>query len=157
VSVKRIVIDASVALKWRLDDEEAKDEAKAMLQDFPDGRIELIAPGLFDYEVTNALKVAVVRGRIGEQDALNAITAYQSLGIERIDFRPLLVATFQLEAQANEQRDQSGLRGQSQKVGRQKVGRDDRQTVCATTEAEGIGGADSRQPEAIRRVVCTVD
>jgi predicted nucleic acid-binding protein len=99
VSVKRIVIDASVALKWRLDDEDAKDEARAMLRDFLDGRIELIAPGLFDYEVTNALKVAVVRGRIGEQDALNAITAYQSLGIERFDLRPLLVATFQLANQ----------------------------------------------------------
>ena len=34
MSVKRVVIDASVALKWRLRDEEATMQADALLDDF---------------------------------------------------------------------------------------------------------------------------
>lgn len=46
MSAERIVIDASVALKWRLRGEEADAEAEALLDDFLGGRIRLIAPTL---------------------------------------------------------------------------------------------------------------
>jgi len=42
VSGKRIVIDASVALKWRLRDEEATQQADALLEDFLAGKLELL-------------------------------------------------------------------------------------------------------------------
>lgn len=59
MSGKPIVIDASVALKWRLRDEEATAQADALLDDCLTGALELLTPTLFDYEITNALKVAV--------------------------------------------------------------------------------------------------
>ncbi len=62
MSAKSVVIDASVALKWRLRDEDATDQAEALRNDFLAGRLELITTTRFDYEVTNALKVAMVMG-----------------------------------------------------------------------------------------------
>jgi predicted nucleic acid-binding protein len=71
VSIKRIVIDSSVALKWRLRDEEATMQADALLDDFSAGKLHLLAPTLFEYEIANALKVAMTLGRISEYDALS--------------------------------------------------------------------------------------
>ena len=71
---KRLVIDASVALKWRLRDEEATDQADALLEDFLAGKLELLTPTLFDYEIANALRVAVTRQRLSEPDAEAALT-----------------------------------------------------------------------------------
>jgi predicted nucleic acid-binding protein len=96
VSVERIVIDASVALKWYLLDEDHTAEADALAVDFFSGKIKLLAPALFDFEVTNTLKVAVVRNRISEPDALAAISRFQLLGIERHDFLPLQNDAFRL-------------------------------------------------------------
>ena len=39
MSGRRVVIDASVALKWRLDDEEATQRAEALLEDFLAGEL----------------------------------------------------------------------------------------------------------------------
>jgi len=39
VSVKRVVIDASVALKWRLRDEQETAQADALLDDFLEGKL----------------------------------------------------------------------------------------------------------------------
>jgi len=50
-----VVIDASVALKWRLRDEEATQQADALLEDFLAGTLVLLTPTLFDYEIANAL------------------------------------------------------------------------------------------------------
>jgi hypothetical protein len=76
VSVKRIVIDASAALKWRLRNEEATSQADALLDDFLTGKLELLTPTLFDYEVANALRVAVTRQRLSEQDAATALADF---------------------------------------------------------------------------------
>jgi len=99
VSAKQIVIDASAALKWRLRDEEATAQADALLDDFLAGDVELITPTLFDYEITNALKVAAVRGRISESDAADAITDFQELEIKRRDFAEVQTLAFQLACQ----------------------------------------------------------
>jgi len=64
-----IVPDASVALKWRLDDEEYVDQARTMLLDFSRGRIELVGPDLFFVEISNGMKVAVRMGRIDDGSA----------------------------------------------------------------------------------------
>lgn len=86
MSVDRVVIDASVALKWYLLDEDQTAEADALAIDFFNGRINLLVPTLFDYEVTNTLKVAVVRNRISEPDAVAAISRFQILNLERHEF-----------------------------------------------------------------------
>ncbi|HMV48778.1 MAG TPA: type II toxin-antitoxin system VapC family toxin [Blastocatellia bacterium] len=96
MNVERIVIDASVALKWYLLDEDHTAEADALAIGFFNGKSRLLAPALFDYEVTNTLKVAVVRNRISELDALAAIARFQLLGIERHNFLPLQNDAFKL-------------------------------------------------------------
>lgn len=99
MSADRIVIDASVAVKWRLPGEGGEAEAKALLLDFLAGRLRLLTPTLFDYEISNALKVAVVRGRISRQEAEQALADYQSYGFERYDFLHLQNLAFQLAHQ----------------------------------------------------------
>lgn len=96
MSVERIVIDASVALKWYLPEEDNAAEADLLAVDFFKSKKELLVPTLFDYEIINTLKVAVARNRISEADALAAITRFQLLKIERHDFLPLQDATFRL-------------------------------------------------------------
>ena len=91
---KRLVIDASVALKWRLRDEEATSQADALLEDFLAGKLELLTPTLFDYEIANALRVAVTRQRLSEQDAAMALTDFAQYTIVRYDFTGIASLTF---------------------------------------------------------------
>jgi excisionase family DNA binding protein len=51
----RYVVDASVAAKWDLNDEEYQDPAYALLIDYQEGRTQLIAPDHLRYEVANTL------------------------------------------------------------------------------------------------------
>jgi len=58
-----LVVDASVSLKWALDDEEAVPQAVALRDAaFRDGA-QMVAPSLWLYEITNGLVTAVRRGR----------------------------------------------------------------------------------------------
>lgn len=86
MSAKRVVIDASVALKWRLRDEEATEGADLLLDDFLVGKLSLLTPTLFDYEIANALKTAVVLNRLSEEDAIGALRDYREYAIERHEF-----------------------------------------------------------------------
>ena len=99
VSVKRVVIDASVALKWRLRDEEATDKADALLDDFLAGNLVLLAPTLFDYEIANALRMAVIRQRLSEQEAFTALQDFSQYTITRCDFAGFSMETLQLSAE----------------------------------------------------------
>jgi predicted nucleic acid-binding protein len=99
VNGKRLVIDASVALKWRLRDEEATTQADALLEDFLAGKLELLTPTLFDYEITNALRVAVTRQRLSEQDAAAALADFAQYTIVRYDFTGITSLTFHLSGQ----------------------------------------------------------
>ena len=99
MSVKRVVIDASVALKWRLRDEEATLQADALLDDFLADKVALLTPTLFDYEITNALKVAVTMGRISASEARVAMADFQQYTITRYDFQAVQSLAFQLACQ----------------------------------------------------------
>ena len=96
---KSIVIDSSVALKWRLRDEEATAQADALLDDFLAGKLSLLTPTLFEYEITNALKVGVMKGRLSETEALTAIADFQGYDIEFFAFSTIQRAAFQLACQ----------------------------------------------------------
>ena len=96
---KRLVIDASVALKWRLRDEEATSQADALLEDFLAGKLELLTPTLFDYEIANALRVAVTRQRLNESDAAAALADFAQYMIVRYDFTGIAGLTFHLSGQ----------------------------------------------------------
>ena len=96
---KRVVIDASVALKWRLRDEEATQQADALLEDFLAGKLMLFTPTLFDYEIANALRVAVTRQRLSESDAAAALADFAQYTIIRYDFSGIASRTFDLSGQ----------------------------------------------------------
>src|SRR3972149_5927218 len=88
--MKRIVIDASVALKWYLPDEEDEDGALHLLEDHASDRVLLLAPALLEFEVANALVIAKRRGRVGDDDARKAMDGFRDLGIGLYPPSPLL-------------------------------------------------------------------
>jgi len=60
VTATRLVVDASVALKWYLVDEPHRERALELFQSWEDSRIELVAPSFFPLEVANGLRRAVM-------------------------------------------------------------------------------------------------
>lgn len=79
--MKKIVIDASVALKWVLNDEEHVLEASQTLLDWRARRLELTAPNLLCHEYCNALWVAARQSRLTQQDAYTAIEFFGQIDI----------------------------------------------------------------------------
>jgi predicted nucleic acid-binding protein len=59
-----------VALKWQLDDEQDVDRALALRDDFLlRGEVDLVAPTLFAYELTNGIHAAARRLRLAARTA----------------------------------------------------------------------------------------
>jgi predicted nucleic acid-binding protein len=81
--LKRIVIDASVVLKWYLFDEEHGQTALEILDKYVSYEVELFAPSLLEYEVLNGLLIARKRGRIEKKVVLTAIEGFINLEIEQ--------------------------------------------------------------------------
>lgn len=85
--MKRIVIDASVALKWFLPDEEYGTKALKLLGRYISGQLEMVAPSLLEYEVMNGLLIAGRRGRIKDEIVLLAAEGFMDLEIPLRDVR----------------------------------------------------------------------
>lgn len=79
--IPRYVIDASIAAKWHLKDEEHSSYALAVLNDFQEGRVELIAPRFIRYEVASAIFKAVRRQRLPIGWAYESVQAIDSWGV----------------------------------------------------------------------------
>lgn len=80
---RRVVVDASVALKWQLPDEDHIPQALALRDDFLIRRtITLVAPSLFLYEVTNAIGMAARRARVSADLADEALANLLACEIE---------------------------------------------------------------------------
>lgn len=80
--MKRIVVDASVALKWYLGDEEHGQKALGLLDKYISDELVILAPSLLEYELINGLIIARKRGRIKEENILKAIDGFMNLEIE---------------------------------------------------------------------------
>jgi predicted nucleic acid-binding protein len=86
------VVDASVVLKWQLDDEDCVSQAIALRDDyFARGAVRLIAPQLLMYEVGNGIATATRRKRLSTDMAFQAMENLVSLGIELRELEPLRV------------------------------------------------------------------
>jgi predicted nucleic acid-binding protein len=85
---RSVVVDASVALKWVFDDEDAVTQAVALRNDAIDGRFGLVAPSLWLYEVTNGLASAERRGRMDVRIGRRSLGHLMGLGIELVDPEP---------------------------------------------------------------------
>jgi predicted nucleic acid-binding protein len=68
-----VVVDASIALKWTINETDSS-TALALLANWTDKEIEVHAPSLLVYEVTNALYRRVRRGEIPFEDARRGLT-----------------------------------------------------------------------------------
>ena len=76
-----VVIDASVVLRGFFPDEEGHEEAQAIIRAYAQEEIELPAPTLLPYEVTNGVLQAVRRDRIGLEKGREILSAFQGLDI----------------------------------------------------------------------------
>jgi len=75
-----VIVDASVILRAFFPDEEQA-QAQALVRDHVTGHIDLAAPTLLLYEVTNAAVQATRRGRITGEQAKDILTSFEGLGI----------------------------------------------------------------------------
>ena len=81
--MKRIVVDASVVLKWYLSDEKYSQVALEILDKYVSYEVEILAPSLLEYEVLNGLLIARKRGRIQKEIVATAVEGFLSLEIEQ--------------------------------------------------------------------------
>ena len=79
--MKLLIIDASVALKWFLPDEEHGRKSLRLLERFMGGEIILGAPALMEYEIVNGLLIAQKRGRVPENIIRAAVDGFEGLGL----------------------------------------------------------------------------
>ena len=75
-----MIVDASVILSAYFPDE-AQDQAQALIRDHVIGHLQLAAPTLLLYEVTNAVLQARRRGRIDDEQADDILSSFEGLGI----------------------------------------------------------------------------
>jgi len=95
---KLVVVDASVVLKWQLDDEEYIPQATALRNDFYAlGVIKAIAPHLLIYEVANGILTAARRKRLDSDKALRVLNNLIELGVELKEVEPARVLELALE------------------------------------------------------------
>ena len=84
-----IVADASVVLKWQLDDEDCIPQATALRDDFyARGAVNVIAPHLLVYEVVNGIATATRQKRIAPDKAMEALSNLMALGVELKEVEP---------------------------------------------------------------------
>ena len=90
VTLPRYIVDASIAIKWLLDDEDLTLESREILFEFQEGQIDLLAPDHLYYEVLNALRtVHMMRmGRLDARDAEDAVHSFLSLAIPTVALVP---------------------------------------------------------------------
>jgi predicted nucleic acid-binding protein len=89
------VLDASVAVKWHLHDEEPFAHALTVLSDYREGRIDLLAPAHPRYEVPSASRNAVQRRRLSSEHARTAIDQFLAWDISTVSTDDLIRAGYQ--------------------------------------------------------------
>jgi predicted nucleic acid-binding protein len=92
----RYILDASVAVKWCLRDEDHTDTAIQVRTDYQHGAIDLIAPAHLPYEVSSAVRRAFSMRRITQTHASNLIRLVTEWGIPLVE--PDFVEAFEVSA-----------------------------------------------------------
>lgn len=95
---KTLVVDASVAVKWHLKDEEYAAESAHLLRQYARGEVELIAPAQIGYEVGAAISVATIgqNPRLTREQGREAIEEFLALGIRTTSEPGLILDAFDL-------------------------------------------------------------
>lgn len=90
------VVDASVAIKWHLRDEEHADVAQTILTGYREGQISLLAPEQIRYEVANSLRTAIRMRRLSPDDARGGIEDFLSWGLPTAAGDELILAGYDI-------------------------------------------------------------
>lgn len=93
------VIDASVAVKWCLRDEESFAYARSTLLSFRSGAIDLVSAESLRYEVVGAVRKAHRTRRITHEQALTAIESFLRSGIIHVQHDQLIVTAYELSVE----------------------------------------------------------
>jgi predicted nucleic acid-binding protein len=93
-----LVVDASVAVKWHLEDEVWADRAARLLTRFSHGEVELIAPEHIRYEVPSAITNATLgkTPRLPEHEGKAAIEEFLGLGLTMVGEDAIIVDAYRL-------------------------------------------------------------
>jgi predicted nucleic acid-binding protein len=95
-AAEAMVVDASVAVKWHLQDEAFVPQADLLLTRFTQGKTNLLAPDYIRYEVPAAITVAS-RGttpRIRQAQAQEAIEEFLALELTTVGSNELILAAY---------------------------------------------------------------
>ena len=84
VSIKSFVVDASFVLSSLLPDEESPSADKYIRRHI-NGDIELISSRIFEFEVFNGFRSAILKKRITKEDTLRLSEKFLKLGIKYED------------------------------------------------------------------------
>lgn len=79
-----MVLDCTVTVSWFMPDESSA-SSQNILSSVIDGKISMLAPSLWWFEILNVLKNAVRRKRINEQTARKILFLFKALPMEVID------------------------------------------------------------------------
>src|SRR4051812_23085285 len=103
--ISRYVVDASLATKWHLSDEELVAEALAVKDDFLAGRINLIGPDQIAHEVASAIINATRNPRRGVRPTREAgrlsAESFLSWGVRLVPSTQFLSAAYRLAERFN--------------------------------------------------------
>ncbi|MBS7635628.1 type II toxin-antitoxin system VapC family toxin [Candidatus Bathyarchaeota archaeon] len=77
----KIVVDASVVVKWIIPGEPWEEQARAVGEKIVSGEVEAYAPHILSYEVASAILKSILIGAIKSSDGIEALEALESLGI----------------------------------------------------------------------------
>lgn len=69
----RLVLDASIVVKWLNPYESLADKANLIRDDFEQGQVSLLVPAFWDYEVVNGINKAVARGDLSDEEGREAV------------------------------------------------------------------------------------
>ena len=79
----RLVVDASVAIKWLNPYESLADKANLIRDDYEQGRVSLLVPSFWEYEVVNGINKAVARRHLSEEEGHEAVALLLALNAEK--------------------------------------------------------------------------
>jgi predicted nucleic acid-binding protein len=97
-SVRTLVLDASVAVKWNLTDEEDSDLASLILRQFIRGDLYLVAPEQIRFEVPSAITAATLGSapRIPPERGREVITDFLATNIVTVRDSDLILDAYPL-------------------------------------------------------------
>lgn len=79
-----LVVDASVAIKWFNPAEALAESANLIRADYVHGRIALVVPVFWDYEIANGINKAVARGNLTADEGREAVRLILAVQAQRV-------------------------------------------------------------------------